>query len=885
MPGEPRSTYRLQINVACDLNAAANLVPYLDELGIDCAYLSPYLQAAPGSTHGYDVVDHSRVNQEWGGEPAFERLCSALAERGMGQVIDIVPNHMAIGVRENPWWWDVLENGPASAFAASFDVDWDPPDQRRRNIVLLHTLEDHYGTLLASGGLKVVREGAEIQIEHHDQRFPAAPRSIAKILSIASSKYFHDELAFVGDALNDLPIAGATDTVLIGRRHRDRRVLLAILSRLLTEDARVARIVDLAIEELNSDRDALHDFLERQNYRLAYWRLAAHDVGYRRFFDINTLVGLRMENERVFRATHDLVAHWTSLGLVRGIRVDHPDGLRHPAEYFDRLRAICPDGWIVIEKILAFDEPLRSQWPVDGTTGYDFANLAGGLFVDPAGEAPLTELYIEFTGETADFPALARDKKMLVMRESLGGDVNRLAGLMRELCENDLNYRDFTRRDVEEVLQATLACFGVYRTYVCEPNIVASEDRCHIRAAIAAAKRYRPDLDQRLFDFLGAILELGVQSPIAAELAMRFQQTSAATMAKGVEDTAFYNFNRFIALNEVGGAPDRFGVSPEAFHSWCAHIARNSPRTMLATSTHDTKRSEDVRARLYVLSEMPEQWRRAVARFSARNKKYRTGGYPDRNIEYNLYQTIVGAWPIDHARILECARKTAREAKAYTSWTNPNKDYEDALEKFVGGIFDNEAFLADAARFADEISYRGRVNSLALTLLKLVAPGVPDFYQGCELWNLALVDPDNRRPVDFDLRRRLLAELKGASVETVMRRADEGLPKLWLITRALELRSRHPDWFAADGAGFAPLRARGSLADHVIAIRRGDSVIAVAPRLMAMRGDNWAGTVIELPAGGWINHLTGEQWKAQPLALERLLGRFPVALLARSDSH
>ena len=811
------------------------------------------------------------------------RLCAELKRHGMGQVLDIVPNHMAITGRENPWWWDVLENGPSSNFAAFFDVDWEPPERRHRNSVLLPVLEDQYGRVLESGKLKVVREEGRFVVCYGDKVFPVAPRSLREVLAAATARCRSEALAFIADAYGELPAPAATDTKSITRRHRDKRVLNVMLDRLVREEPAVGAAIDEVLTELNSDHDRLSDFLEHQNFRLAYWRMATRDLGYRRFFDINSLVGLRMENDSVFDATHALVLKWLRENLLTGLRIDHPDGLRDPLAYFERLRAAAPNCWIVAEKILARSESLRDSWPIDGTTGYDFLNLAAGLFVDPAGAEPLSAFYYEFTGESADYAGTVRAKKQVAMRESLGSDINHLTALFLDVCDGERFHRDYTRHEVHEVLRAVLACFQVYRTYVRTPGQVDPNDEREIAAAIEQGKAYRPDLDPRLFDFLREILTLRMPGDQPLELAMRFQQTGAAVMAKGAEDTAFYSFNRMIALNEVGGDPGSFGIAPQEFFRWCRNIHRKWPRTMLATSTHDTKRSEDVRARLFLLSELPEQWSHAVRDWFAINERHRTGDLPDRNLEYHLYQVLVGAWPLDQARLMTYAEKAAREAKVYTSWTNPEPHYETALKNFVEGILADPQFVKELEDFVAPLIAPGRINSLAQTLLKLAAPGVPDFYQGSELWSLNLVDPDNRRPVDFDTRRKLLADLKTATPEQVMARVDDGLPKLWLIKQALALRKRHPDWFGPD-AGIHSLRATGARAEHVIAFARGTFVVAVAPRLVIKLAGDWQDTKLALPDGEWMNHLTGEHWHGTSARLGDLLHRFPVALLSRPEA-
>ena len=878
----PLSSYRVQINSEFDLGAAASCVCYLKALGIDCLYTSPYLQAAAGSTHGYDTVDYSTINRDWGGDQGEARLVEQLRIHGMGQIVDIVPNHMAFGGRANPWWWDVLENGPSSAYASFFDVDWDPPDRAFSNKVLLHVLGDHYGVVLDRGELKLSRSGTEILVQYGDNYFPIAPRSIALLLRRIDKVNDPGKVAFLADALAELPAPSSLEFGAVQRRHRDRKILLSMLAAMIAQDTGFAHQVDITLAIVNTDQSALHDFLESQNYRLANWRIASRDLGYRRFFDINTLIGLRMEDERVFAAAHSLIRRWVAEGVVCGIRVDHPDGLRDPSEYLGRLRASSPDAWIIVEKILGSDENLPDAWPIEGTTGYDFLNIAGGLFIDGAAEIPMSDIYREFTGESDDFESVAMAGKMSVLQESLGGDLNRLTAMFYCICSEDRLYRDYTRRDAEEVLRTTLTCMSVYRSYVRQDGNPGTENIGRIASAIEKAKATRQDLDHRLFDLLQSILLLQRTEPHATDLALRFQQTGAAVMAKGVEDTAFYRFNRFIALNEVGGDPARFGHTIDYFHTWCAKQATHWPLGMLTTSTHDTKRSEDVRTRLSVLTEIPDRWKVAIGRWSSRNQTHRSDELPDPNMEYHLYQTLVGAWPLDEKRLLAYATKAAREAKVWTSWSQPNQKYETALNSFVEGMMRDEVFLEDLSRFVANIAAAGRTNSLALVILKLTAPGVPDFYQGTELWSLNLVDPDNRQTVDYDLRRRLSEDLGRASTEEIMHRSDEGLPKLWLIQRGLALRNSHPEWFGAESS-YIPVESSGEYASNVIAFSRGDAIVSVAPRLMF--GKDWGDTVLNLPSGYWHNCLTGERLRGGSARVSQLLQRFPVALLTKEGEQ
>jgi (1->4)-alpha-D-glucan 1-alpha-D-glucosylmutase len=900
------STYRVQLRAEFGFAAAAAIADYLAELGVSHLYASPYLQAAPGSTHGYDVVDPTRVSEELGGEAGHQELCRALAAQGLGQVLDIVPNHMALDGRANRWWWDVLENGPASRWAEFFDVDWEPPQARLRNLVLLPILGDHYGRVLEAGEIQLGRAGGRFEVRYHEHRMPVAPRSLDGLLGAAAARCGSARLAFLADAFGALPEAALVDAESVARRHRDKEVLITLLARLIEERLEVAAAVDAEVAAVNGEADSLDALLARQNYRLGFWRLAGRELDYRRFFDVPTLIGLRVERPRVFAEVHALVLDWVSRGLVDGLRVDHPDGLYDPAEYCGRLRAAAPEAWLVVEKILLAGERLPADWPVDGTTGYEFLNLVGGLFVDPAGEGALSGLWTSLTGGGVDWPELARAGKLEVLGDSLAADVNRLTELFLTVCEEHRRQRDYSRHELGEALREVAAELAVYRTYVratprpaagaatataAGAGWVSAEDRERIEAAVERARQRRGDLAADLFDWLGRVLLLRVRGEAAAELAMRFQQVSAPAMAKGVEDTALYRFGRLLALNEVGGDPGRFGVAAEEFQARCRETAERWPATLLTTSTHDTKRGEDVRARLALLSEIPERWAAAVRHWWALAARHRQGAVPDAATEYMLYQTLVGAWPLPAERAAAYLEKAVREARGQTSWTRPDAAYEKGLRDFLAALDGDAEWQADLAAFVAPLIGPGRINSLAQTLLKLTAPGVPDLYQGCELWDLSLVDPDNRRPIDYARRRELLARLSGASPEEVMAGMEEGLPKLWLVRQALHLRRRRPHCFGA-GAGHAPLAARGARAAHAVAYCRAGAVVTVAPRLVLGLDGDWGDTEIELPdaAGGkspagapWWNELTGEEVAAGSCRLAELLRRFPVALLSRLD--
>ena len=802
----PRATYRVQLSAAFTLDDAAELVPYLVDLGVSHLYASPVLQAAPGSTHGYDVVDHSRVSAELGGTEAFDRLTDALHAHDMGMVLDIVPNHMAISSEENRWWWDLLEHGPASRYASYFDVDLADP-------ILLPILSE-----ASQAKVRLARDGGRLLVDAGARRFPLDPRTVAPILAAADP--------------------------------------------------------DAEIAVINADPDRLGALLAEQHYRLASWRAAFSGLRYRRFFDVNDLIGLRVEDEAVFADVHRLILGWVDRGRVDGLRVDHPDGLRDPAGYLARLRAAAPDTWIVIEKILEADEPLPAGWPVEGTTGYRFANLATGLFVDPAGEAAMSAGWASVADVGPDWDQVMTDSRVEVLESLLGSDINRLTDLFARVSEGQQRDQD----ELRLVLREVAARLPVYRTYAtASPRCVSDHDSGIIERAVASAIGSRSDLDPEIFALLGRVLRLEVEEPIAVELAIRFQQLTPAAMAKGVEDTAFYRHHRLVALNEVGGDPSRFGTSVATFHRHMEDAAAEWPTAMLSLTTHDTKRSADVRARLAVLSEDPAGWRDAVERLSDASERHRSGdGLPTAADAYLFFQTVVGAWPIDADRAAAYLLKASREAKLHTSWIAPDATYEDALAGFVRAAMGDARFLGVVETVVAPLVDAGRRAALGQVALELTAPGVPDLYQGDELWQLALVDPDNRRPVDFAERRRLLAEARGADASSAWARRDEGLPKLWLLRHALDLRRRHEATFRS--GGYRPIIAEGALADAVVAFERGDEVVSVVPRrVRRVERLGWSDTRIALPAGRWRNLDGAEHHGTVPLAT--LLADFPMAIL------
>jgi (1->4)-alpha-D-glucan 1-alpha-D-glucosylmutase len=890
-----RATYRLQLHAGFDFAAAAAITAYLADLGVSHVYLSPVLQAAKGSTHGYDVVDPSAVNEELGGEHGHVELQKALGEAGLGQILDIVPNHMAVASRDNRWWWDVLENGPSSVYAGYFDVDWGAPETRDGQphpVVLLPFLGDHYGRELEAGRFKLERSAGSFVLRYYDQQVPIAPRSLDQLVSRAARHLprstepaVRAEVESIGTALGRLPPSWATDRASVRERHRDKEVLRARLAVLCTEHPEVAAALDAEAEALNSSPDALDALLQRQNYRLAFWRTASEEGQYRRFFDINELVGIRVEDDAVFADSHRLILHWIREGIIDGLRVDHVDGLRDPLAYLRRLEEARTGVWALVEKILAREEELPPDWPVAGTTGYDWLNLADGLFVKKEGAEALEAAFNAFTGTEQSWEDIVHDCKMQVLDSSLASDLTRVVEDMAKVCEGHRRHSDHTRKELRECLAEVIAAYAVYRTYVSPGKAPTEQDITIVTRAVAAAGIRCPDIDGELLTFLRDILLLEISGPAETELALRFQQVTSPVMAKAVEDTAFYRYMPLLALNEVGGDPGNPGTQAEEFHSWCARTQSSHPFGLLATSTHDTKRSEDVRARLSVLSEVPEEWAETAARWHVLNRRVRVADLPDPATEWMFYQALVGAWPISPARALGFLEKAVREAKLYTSWDQPNPIYEGAVNDFATRVLRSRRFISQLEEFVKRVLRPGRSNSLALKLLTLTAPGVPDLYQGSELWDLSLVDPDNRRPVDYDTRETVLSEVGPADLPGLWAAGDErGLTKLALVHRALGLRARKPRSFADGRSGvYRPLAASGHASGHVVAFGRGGNVVTVVTRwpLLLERGGGWGRTSLGLPAGEWDDVLSGRRWRGKVAVGDLLLG-LPVALLEKA---
>ncbi len=873
-----RATYRVQLHAGFTFHDAAALVPYLARLGVSHVYCSPILQAAPGSTHGYDVVDPSRLSDELGGRSGFERLARSAAEHDLALVVDIVPNHMALAGAANRWWWDVLEDGPSSRYARHFDIDWSPVAGGTGPSVLMPVLGDHYGRVLEAGQLTLGRVGGSFTVRYADHELPLSPRSVRDLLRAAAERAGSRELEDIADRLEALPPADAAD--LVEPRHTGKEALRQALRALTASAPAVAEAVDAELAAVERDPDALDELLGRQCYRLAHWRTASDELDYRRFFDITSLVGLRAEDPGVFADTHALLLELVAAGDVGGLRVDHIDGLRDPAGYLDRLAGAAPGAWVAVEKILAPDEELPEAWPVVGTTGYDFLNRALDVFVDPDGYRAIDAWYRRRTGADDGFEVIARDAKHHVMGNELAAETERVTDLLVRVCQPRRRHRDHTRRDLRAAVREAAASMAVYRTYVAPGQPTSEADRSQVAAAIGRAKEARPDLDDELLLLLEQVLLGEARGPAEDELALRFQQLSAPVMAKGVENTAFYRDVRFVAVNEVGGEPGRTGHGVAPFHRHNERIAASWPATMLTLSTHDTKRSADVRARLAVLSELGPIWCEAVDAWRAANERHRA---PDIDLatELLLYQSAVGAWPIEAERLEAVMHKSINEAKVRTSWREPDEAHQQAVAAFVRSVLGDAAFRASVEAFLAEhdVVRLGRLTSLSQVALLLTSPGVPDLYQGDELWDLSLVDPDNRRPVDHDLRAKLLDDLHDAGPERALEDLDGGGTKLWLIHRLLQHRHRRPDVYAA---GYEPIAAAGDGADHLVVFSRGD-LIAVVPRLhVGLARDGWGAASVALPAGRWHDVLGAGEWDGGDVAAASLLERFPIAVLERS---
>jgi (1->4)-alpha-D-glucan 1-alpha-D-glucosylmutase len=984
----PLSTYRLQFNRAFPFAQARALVPYLHELGVTDCYASPILKAQPGSTHGYDICDHSAVNPELGGEKEYAALAAALAERGMGVVLDIVPNHMGVG-EGNPWWMDVLENGPSSIYASHFDIDWHPANPSLENKLLLPVLGDQYGTELENGRFRLTCEEGAFFLWYYDRKLPVAPETYRSILEhgledlgkALGPEHAHvQELRSILTALNYLPPRTELPPEKMEERHREKEIVKRRIASLGAASPEASAAIAAAVEAHNGRPGDLRSFdlmdalVNGQSYRPAYWRVAAEEINYRRFFDVNELAAVRVERPQVFAAVHQVVLRLLAEGKAHGLRIDHPDGLWNPAGYFRQLqeeyvlhraRALlverrAPEGlhravaeqlsaylqqkpgewpewplYVVAEKILGENEPLPHDWAVSGTTGYDFLGAVTGVFVDRANRDRFDALYRRFIGrEDLDFMRLIISSQKIIMLVSMASEVNSLSHQLDRISERNRRYRDFTLNSLTFAIREIIAAMFIYRTYITGPDAVSLRDRMFLEQAVEQAKDANPRTAEAIFDFVrDTILLRNLDAfqeedrPAIIDWVMKFQQLTGPVLAKGLEDTVFYVYNRLVSLNEVGGHPEQFGVALEEFHHQNQQRRQHWPHSVLTSSTHDTKRSEDVRARLTVLSEIPDEWEAALERWSALNAPKKTtvegAPAPDANDEYLLYQTLLGAWPQPpddsfadfRERIATYMQKAIKEAKVHTSWVNPNTEYDEAMRNFVLRLLPDDSgdpFLADLLGLQRRVAFYGTINGLAQLLLKLTCPGVTDFYQGCEVWNYSLVDPDNRRPVDYAYRRELLAELReraGKSgddlvplAQELVRAAADGRVKLYVTWRGLTFRRRHGRLFL-DGA-YLPLEAAGPKQEHVCAFARwleGERVIVAVPRLVVgltggaerapLGGEVWGETKLLLPMEDvgrrYRNVYTGEVLAAGEhnggavLPLAAVFAHFPVALLER----
>ncbi len=999
----PFGTYRLQLHRDFTFRDAQRLVPYLRDLGAGDCYCSPYLMARPGSRHGYDIIDHTRLNPEVGTDEDHASFVAALHANGLGQILDFVPNHMGIDPRTNRWWRDVLENGPSSMHGRFFDIDWTPVKAELRGKVLLPILGDQYGVVLENGDLRLGFAEGALHLDYLDHNLPINPRHATAVYECNLQALRVDvgeedpdlrEFLSVLTALKNLPEQLDIDVERIAERHREKEVARERLARLVERSPRIRRHIEEAVRVYNGEAgrpdsfDPLHGLLEKQAYRLAYWRTAAHEINYRRFFDINDLAGIRMEDPDVFAATHALVARLISDDGVQGMRIDHPDGLYDPAEYFRRVQAMAAQVrrssaeplYLIAEKILSAGEALPPDWAICGTTGYNFCNEVNGVFVEAGNARALRRIYRRITRQMATYDEVAYQCKKLITRTSLASELNVLAHALNQISEGNRRSRDFTLNSLREVLGEVVACFPVYRTYV-NPSGWTQSDRAVIETAVRRARRRNPALEPSAWDFLREVLlprqasEEGREEPDNGferrvsypppdpeeyrkrlHFAMRFQQYTAPVQAKGVEDTAFYRFNLLLSLNEVGGDPGRFGRSVAEFHESNRARLERWPLEMTSTATHDTKLGEDVRVRINVISELVDDWRRGVAKWMRINAANRTKldaePAPERNDEYRFYQVLLGTWPADLSihetpapldtayvsRLREYMIKAIKEAKLRTSWINDNEAYDDAVAYFVERTLagpTSRRFLAAFHPFARRIAHLGMINSLSQLALKIASPGVPDFYQGTELWDLHLVDPDNRQPVDYEQRIKYLDDfrpwldqrppgdndtsvgqgLRPADREPVPTLQDGGCPsrlaavrdllacwpdgriKLLLTAIGLRLRRAHPGLFLK--GEYLPLGAdMAGVAGDVISFARrlnGDTLIVAVPRLVAKLvnlelpvGDVWRETRLVLPpdlAGRYRNLVTGEvlEATAEPgaatLRLSDAFGHCPVACL------
>jgi isoamylase len=931
------ATYRLQLNGGFTLEQARGVVDYLSELGVSDLYLSPIMRAAMGSSHGYDVVSHSELNPELGGEGALDALSRALREREMGLLLDWVPNHMGVAAGQNRFWDDVLENGRSSLCADFFDIDWQPVRQDLHDRVLLPLLGDQYGNVLEQGQLSIVWEQDDFKLAYFEHRLPLGPKSLLPIFELALSVLplaeddpARQELESIVSALTHLPHRHETKLELKKERAREKQVIKRRLAQLWQASPEVRGSLEAALAQVNgtagvpSSYDALDRILDQQSYRLSSWQVATEEINYRRFFDVNELAALRMEDDAVFDEAHQLLFKLLDARVVSGLRLDHTDGLYDPYAYFEKLQAHfrsatrqsdSPDDRarplpILVEKILQRDEALPQEWPVDGTTGYEFGASVRSLWIDATAETALNRVYQNSTGDTRSFSEHEYECKRHAVRFVLISELNVLAQAAHRIAMSDRRFRDFTLLGLTRALTEIVCAFPVYRTYV-RPNVpTAAADERVVRSAVRLARLRNPAQNTSVFRFFERLLLLRLegseaQAQMQTSFALRFQQLTGPIMAKAVEDTAFYRYTRLICLNEVGGSPARLGQGLRDFHRDNAERARSWPLSMNTTATHDTKRGDDAAARIAVLSEMPERWERAVRRWREMTSFARSlveeREAPDGPLEYLFYQTLVGVWPFGanvsqlgdlEQRLADYLLKAAREAKTETSWLTPSSDYENAVQEFVHKSFRSQIFLDDVARLCAELDGPAVVNALGQVVLKHCSPGVPDTYQGGELWNQSLVDPDNRRPVDYELRRRYLSELRSqklapkALIGNLLESYADGRIKQYVLHALLKLRKSLPDLFAQ--GDYIPLDG----GEHVVAFARafeGRQLLCAVPRLSLKltsgrfkfpTGEAWGNRVLTgIQPGSYRNVFTDERSELRSSSrLSALLAEFPLGV-------
>jgi (1->4)-alpha-D-glucan 1-alpha-D-glucosylmutase len=953
----PSATYRLQFNQRFTFKQALDIIPYLHALGISDLYASPIMKATMGSTHGYDVLDCCQVNPEIGNEEELSQLSQRLQEMGMGFLLDTVPNHMSIADPCNKWWQDVLENGPGSLYAGYFNVIWNPPKAELKNKVLLPVLDQQFGKVIENQEIKVAYDAGAFFIVYKARPFPLNPKTWPTILNPVVEKLLPQlgeenahllELQSIITALEHLPAGEEMDLEKRKERHREKEIIKKRLISLVEESSLIKEAIQNSMTALNGHKDDPHSFdkleelLKEQSYRLSFWRVTNDEINYRRFFDINDLISMRVENEEVFEAMHEVLLKYIGQGWITGLRLDHVDGLFDPQQYFARLQPACAQAlgevheqpgryfYLIVEKILGGQEQLRPQWLVFGTTGYDYLNLLNGLFVVKENGAKMRQIYESFIHGHDDMQEVMYVCKKLILTLSMSSELHILARHLEEVSEQHRWSRDYTLESLRSALRDVIACFPVYRSYIrLEDSKVSEEDQNYVLAAIKQAKRRNPASDPSIFDFIQSVLLLEDPPGLTEEqilhrrhFVMRFQQLTGPVTAKGVEDTAFYRYYPLASLNEVGMDAASFGTELTFFHEKNVERLQKWPHTLLATSTHDTKRSEDVRARINVLSENPKAWEEALHRWSNLNQAYKVvienRQVPDNNEEFLLYQTLIGTWPLYpmdasarvqyNDRIEKYLMKAIKEAKIHTSWINPNEAHEKGVREFIRQILflePNHPFIKEFEQFIQPIARAGMFNSLSQTLLKMTTPGVPDFYQGSELWEFNLVDPDNRRPVDYSNRQYLLSlltqkaqENRGLLVSHLMETPEDGRIKLYLTAQVLNFRRQYLSLFQE--GNYCPLEVVGEKAKHVVAFSRSkdqhDIIVAVgrfytqllnSQPLSLPIGKIWENTALVLPQqleGNYRDILSGTELAStqdRHLCLQHAFSKLPLVMLEK----